>query len=727
MNLSLPPNRQAPTPTANSSASTPSVSVSVSPNPSPPPPPLPLPVGDSSTNISLKLNLPSVARSTKSPTSTSTPTSTAPSPDVVLSPSSSLSTSKPSTVSSVPTLSASGLPTASSSIAPLRPASALGPTEGSSSPSLVMDPPPPTPPPLQTGSTNPVGPPRLAQQPVGARKPGPGPTTLHQATTAIRHASMSGPSTGMSSTPTSASTPPLGFRRDSDAGIASTLKTEPDDDAVKGVDIRAEEEATRGYSYQASSRPPAGRRPDEINRNRKQNFLDAVSLRRKMAEIATRSYSLQIEEDALTYLALSIETRVRDLLSSMISAKDHRTTAHASRPPATYPDSTQTPRWTQVVTSDPGRVITALDRTERDEESRRRRERFARDEEEKAEEKRKEDERLMREALGLKEDDPLPGQEPEHDLSGDAEGDRQSSVTGGKDGTGSDHTINDGGSEHVPTNGDEASKTKTKSNKKKRPKSDAPASSDHPSTPSNAGEKPAKRSKRAAGPGVTAKTMSEQTQKRVSNSVALHSAGIARKSWMLGGGAGASLGIITPTPAQRTLKGPIGKSGLAPSTPTASGPSSLSSSTPTASSILVPSAQSSTSLIGTNANPSTSTNNNNTSSTATGGGWSKPFLSAVTSTPLGPNVHDANRPGSGSIGRPTFGGVGLGRRPLNSGANGGALSYGTDEDWRRNGGPVTMRDALFVLGRERGHGAGRGSAGRVLPRALVERKDRGWD
>jgi len=134
---------------------------------------------------------------------------------------------------------------------------------------------------------------------------------------------------------------------------------------------------------------------------------------------------------------------------------------------------------------------------------------------------------------------------------------------------------------------------------------------------------PKKKKKKADGPGVTAKNMSEDVRKKMSNAVASHAAGLStgKYAWMNASNA-------TPAP---------------PPKPKPAAPS------PT---------------------PATTTAPATTTSAAAmaGSSWARPYVSS-------------------------------------SGKSGNAAKG--EEDTRR---VVTLRDALFVVEKERGHGAGRGAA-----------------
>ncbi|KAL7414302.1 hypothetical protein BDY24DRAFT_386471 [Mrakia frigida] len=398
------------------------------------------------------------------------------------------------------------------------------------------------------------------------------------------------------------------------------------DDLTDGIiDYKAEEDA-----LQRHAQPTFRARPNIVaNANaKKQSFLDPVLLRRKMSDVAFREYGLSIPDESLTYLSLACETRVRDLLTSMIRAKNHRlTSTHAHAPPL-HADG-KTPLWDETITSEPAKWLSTLERVEKEEEGKKRRERNARDEEER-----------RRKEMGDEYDGPLGG-------NGDVNMEGGMGTPGGEDGEG--------------------------------------------------GKK-----KKKMGPGVSARNMSETAQKRMSNSAALHSAGLKKKSWMFASGGATGGAMASPSPASRTLKASSPLGGGSP--PPDAGSSSSSLSKPTfGSSSTIPANPSSLSQ------SSTTFGGNASNSTPTQSSWSRPFLSSTTSTPLAPPVHAASVPSNL-------------RHPRSSS---GAEVYS-------GGGPVelgavSMRDALFVLGKERGHGAGKGSSTKLVGRALGKRNDRGWE
>jgi hypothetical protein len=87
-----------------------------------------------------------------------------------------------------------------------------------------------------------------------------------------------------------------------------------------------------------------------------------------------------IEPDALPLIALAAQQRLRGLLDAMVVARDHRLSANVSHPPPFDPNADHpTPAWDQVVYSDTEKIMRAIQRVEREEEMKERRERNLRD------------------------------------------------------------------------------------------------------------------------------------------------------------------------------------------------------------------------------------------------------------------------------------------------------------------------------------------------------------
>ena len=159
----------------------------------------------------------------------------------------------------------------------------------------------------------------------------------------------------------------------------------------------------------------------------------------------------------------------------------------------------------------------------------------------------------------------------------------------------------------------------------------------------------AKKKRKKDGPGVTARNMSEDVRKKMSNAVATQAAGLGGKySWMTAANASTpqkakpavtTTAVVTPSAAT---------TGGAPSTVTAA-------------------------AAGTSTAPATTTAPTaSASTTATAASsWARPYVPTKKSNSLTPNPTAA------------------------------------EEDTRVS---VTMRDAMFVVEKERGHGGGRGAA-----------------
>jgi hypothetical protein len=132
-----------------------------------------------------------------------------------------------------------------------------------------------------------------------------------------------------------------------------------------------------------------------------------------------------------------------------------------------------------------------------------------------------------------------------------------------------------------------------------------------------------KKKKKKEGPGVTARNMSEDIRKKISNATASQAAGIstAKYSWMSGGAGAGAQKKAAAAAATATATPAVTSTTAAPATP----------------------------------------------APAPAGSWAKPYVSATKPAP----------------------------------------APATPEDTRRS---VTLRDALFVIEKERGHGGGRGSA-----------------
>ena len=155
----------------------------------------------------------------------------------------------------------------------------------------------------------------------------------------------------------------------------------------------------------------------------------------------------------------------------------------------------------------------------------------------------------------------------------------------------------------------------------------------------------AKKKRKKDGPGVTARNMSEDVRKKMSNAVATQAAGLGGKySWMTAANASA------PQKAK-----PVVSTAVAATSSTV--PSVAATGGPTTPTTTVPAASTSTTAAAAAAAASSS--------------WARPYVPTKKSSSQAPT-----------------------QTP-------------TEDDTRAS---VTMRDALFVIEKERGHGGGRGAA-----------------
>jgi len=259
-----------------------------------------------------------------------------------------------------------------------------------------------------------------------------------------------------------------------------------------------------------------------------------------MRTVGTTHKVTKIPEDSVNYLALALRVRLQELVIAMITAAEHRHDTQFDRPASLYEDGN--PMWSIVVRTDIAKQLAVLEKIEREEEMKVRRERKERSELAAA----------------------------------------QSSNYG------TQQSVGDG-------DFDDEEAIQPKKKKKKE------------------------------GPGVTARNMSEDVRKKMSNAVASQAAGLStgKYAWM---NAAAGTSTAAKTKSRTSTPG-----------------------------------------------PSTATTNPTTSTTTTaqqmGSSWVRPYVSTTT-------------------------------KQSSSGGE-------KDEDSRRR---ITLRDALFVLEKERGHGGGRGSA-----------------
>ena len=293
-----------------------------------------------------------------------------------------------------------------------------------------------------------------------------------------------------------------------------------------------------------------------------------------MRTIATNHKVTRVPDDAVNYLALCLRARLQDLITAMVKAAKYRSDEGFDRPAGFYEavdGGEPTPMWSILVRNDVAKQLVALEKVEREEELRIRKERKERAEMQAAH------------AAAL-----------------------AAQVAGGSIGGVGDSGIGE----------DDFGMGGTGAPKKKRKKE---------------------------GPGVTARNMSEDVRKKMSNAVATQAAGLGGKyAWMTSANA-TSAAAAKP------------KAGSASTTPTGGGSSTTA---PVA---------------------------------ATGSSWARPYIPSTKK--LGASGATTTTFASGIGGAATTG-------------NGQAESEEAAVIFTR----LTIRDAMFVIDRERGHGGGRGSA-----------------
>jgi hypothetical protein len=265
-----------------------------------------------------------------------------------------------------------------------------------------------------------------------------------------------------------------------------------------------------------------------------------------MRTIGTTHKVTKVPEDSVNYVALALRVRLQELVTAMIEAAAHRHDTQFDRSASLYEDGN--PMWSIVVRTDIAKQLAVLERIEREEEMKVRRERKERSE------------------LAAAQSSNYASQQSVGDCDPDEE---------------------------------EAMQPKKK--------------------------------KKKEGPGVTARNMSEDVRKKMSNAVASQAAGLStgKYAWM-----NAAAGTSTPTKSKQTT------STKEPSTTTT-----------------------------TNNTTTATTSTSTTAAQPTASSWARPYISSTTKQ--------------------------------------NSTKEEKDEDSRRK---ITLRDALFVLDKERGHGGGHGSA-----------------
>ena len=316
-----------------------------------------------------------------------------------------------------------------------------------------------------------------------------------------------------------------------------------------------------------------------------------------MRSIGTTHKISSIPEESVTYLALCLRARLQDLVVGMIKAANHRTDVTFDRPASLFEDvnggsgtgpGTGTPMWSILIRSDVAKQLAALEKAEREEETRIRKER--------------------KERADL---------QAAHAAALAAQANSAAGVSSGV----------------VASTGDGGGMAE-----------------DHDAMGGTA-----KKKRKKEGPGVTARNMSEDVRKKMSNAVATQAAGLGgRYAWMT---------------AANATSGPPLKPKPAVTSPTTTATTTIGAATTTTTTAAAAAATTpaAPTLAGT-----ASIAMSNTTTTATAmSSWARPYVPIAKKS--------ANSPKEGSA----------------------------EQDTRT---AITMRDAMFVIEKERGHGGGRGSA-----------------
>lgn len=207
--------------------------------------------------------------------------------------------------------------------------------------------------------------------------------------------------------------------------------------------------------------------------------------------LAAASFHLKnLESDSLPMIGLAVQIRMRSLVEQMVEAKKQRVAATHHRPPPMQPPRFEgdlpAPMWDEALYDDVEKILSTIDRVEREEERQARKSRLVRDHAEQLERERRE-----RAAL-------VGG-----DDSGEA-GDQSMASFG--PGT-------PGGPSSVPGT---------------------------PGGTGTAGKKDKKRKRET--PAQTAKNMSEDVRRKLSDQTASRTLGTKKFSWLTGGGGDSPLG-----------------------------------------------------------------------------------------------------------------------------------------------------------------------------------------
>lgn len=147
-----------------------------------------------------------------------------------------------------------------------------------------------------------------------------------------------------------------------------------------GIDLRAEEEAIqrRGGQLRANPNNNHARSGQTSNSSYDDElYLQVYPLAYKVHTIAQK-HGLSVDAAVLNYLSLAARMRIKNLLETMVASSRHRSWSSHQHPPPMFPDS-NTPMYHEQISSNPTRQLAALEKAERGDEARRRKQRLARD------------------------------------------------------------------------------------------------------------------------------------------------------------------------------------------------------------------------------------------------------------------------------------------------------------------------------------------------------------
>ncbi|SPO48847.1 uncharacterized protein PSANT_06538 [Moesziomyces antarcticus] len=146
---------------------------------------------------------------------------------------------------------------------------------------------------------------------------------------------------------------------------------------ASGVDLQAEEEAIQRREQlmqQSRTAQHRGAQPDDD-----EVFLQIYPLAYKVHTLA-QQHGLSVDAAVLNYLSLAARTRLKNMLEAMIASSRHRSWSSHHHEPPLYASTSQ-PMYDEHILTDPVKQLAALEKAERGDEAKRRRERLARDEE----------------------------------------------------------------------------------------------------------------------------------------------------------------------------------------------------------------------------------------------------------------------------------------------------------------------------------------------------------